>query len=409
MLNRTFAVYLLGRVFVTLASTMLSVAVGWHLYRATGNPFDLALVGLMQVMPIIGLFIVAGWVVDNFSRRAILVACCLLLSLVYVGLAMAIDSDDVDRLAVFGLLFVNGIARVFFGPAMQSMLPNIVSRADLSRAIATSTTVWTIAATAGPFLAGVLIAWLDTGIYPLLFVVALVAAGCFSVLPDIAVIRSTGRGVSQLLDGVRYVLSNPFVFPAISLDLVIVLLSSVVALLPVYAIDILGVGPEALGTLRAMPAFGAAAAGVLMARLPIARHAGRLLFLALLLFSGSVIVFAFSTVFWLSLAALFVYGATDMVSVNVRTTIIQLATPDRLRGRVNAVNSLFIASSNDLGDFRAGGVAAVLGPVATVVTGGLMACGVAVGGYYGFARLRSLDRMSDAELNADGRSEATGT
>ncbi|MDX1480274.1 MAG: MFS transporter, partial [Woeseiaceae bacterium] len=181
-----------------------------------------------------------------------------------------------------------------------------------------------------------------------------------------------------------------------SLDMFIVLVGSVVALLPVYAIDILNVGPETLGLMRAMPALGAVIAGVLLARLPAMRRTGSLLFSALVVFALSILVFALSASLWLSLAALFVYGASDMVSVNVRMTVIQLATPDGLRGRVNSVNSLFIATSNDMGDFRAGTVATLLGPVATVLTGGLMAVGVALGGYLLFPKLRRLDRITDA-------------
>jgi MFS family permease len=176
--------------------------------------------------------------------------------------------------------------------------------------------------------------------------------------------------------------------------------------LPVYAVDILQVGPEALGLMRAMPALGAALAGVTLARLPTMRNSGKLLFIALAIFGLSIIVFALSGNLWLSLAMLLVYGASDMVSVNVRMTIIQLATPDALRGRVNSVNTLFIATSNDLGDFRAGSIAAFIGPIATVLLGGFMAVGVAVGGYFLYPKLRGLDLITDARAEVPGRSAA---
>jgi MFS family permease len=401
MLSRKFIAFLVAQVFTTLASSMLSVAVGWHIYEATGNPFDLALVGLMQILPIAGLFVFAGWVVDNFPRDRVLVACAILQGLAYLGLGYSLDGDELDKVAAFSLLFLIGVARVFFAPAMQSALPRIVRQEDLARAVAFSSTAWTAAGTAGPFMAGLLIAWFDTGVYRVLAGLAFVATGFFLALPRMRVVRSVGRGVAQLLDGIRYVMTNPFVLPSISLDLFIVLLGSVVALLPVYAIDILQVGPEALGLLRAMPALGAVLAGVLITRIPTMRNTGNLLYVSLLLFALSIIVFAVSDAFWLSLTALLVYGASDMVSVNIRTTLIQLATPDELRGRVSAVNHLFIATSNDLGDFRAGAAATILGPVATVLAGGVMALAVTFGGYLLFPKLRRLDRMTEAQTEPD--------
>ena len=381
---------------MTLASTMLSVAVGWHIYAATGNPFDLALVGLMQILPIAGLFIVSGWVVDNLRRKHVMIGCAVLEGLVLVGLSVSLGSGDFDRFVVFGLLFLNGIARAFYMPAVDSILPGLVSREYLSRAIALTSTSWTAGGAGGPFLAGFLIAWLDTGIYPILAAMCFAAGMLMLFLPSISVRRPAGRGMAQLIDGIRYVYKNALVLPSISLDMFIVLVGSVVALLPVYAIDVLQVGPEALGLMRAMPAGGAVVAGVMFARLPPMRRTGALLNAALAVFALSIIVFGLSGSLWLSLVALFVYGASDMVSVNVRATIIQLATPDELRGRVNSVNALFIATSNDLGDFRAGTVASFLGPVATVLTGGIMAAGVVIGAFFLFPTLRRLDRITDA-------------
>lgn len=408
MLNASFVFYVIAEVVITLASSMLSVAVGWHIYQATGNPFDLALVGLMQILPIIGLFIPAGWVVDNFSRNRVLVACTILQGAVYLGLAFTLEGQTIDRAATFGLLFLNGVARVFFSPAMQSILPKIVDPEQLPRAVAISSTAWTASGTAGPFFAGLMIGWFDTGVYWALGLLALIASAFFLALPAIPVVRSASRGVKQLLDGVHYVMTNPFVLPSISLDLFIVLCGSVVALLPVYAVDILDVGPEALGLLRAMPALGAVIAGVLMARIATLRHTGRQLFVSLFVFAISILVFAVSQDFWLSLAALLVYGASDMVSVNIRTTLIQLATPDELRGRVSSVNFLFIHTSNDLGDFRAGAAATLLGPVTTVLVGGVMALGVCLGGYLLFPKLRMLDRMADAQAKPGDNAGSRG-
>lgn len=401
MLRTPFILYLVSIALTTLASTMLSVAVGWHIYQATGDPFDLALVGLMQILPIAGLFMVSGWVVDNLQRKYVAIAACVLEGLVLLGLAASFSSDELNRLAVYSLLFLNGVARAFHMPATQSMLPGIVSKEGLSQAVAVSNVIWTAGGAAGPFAAGFLVAWFDTGVYRVLAVPCFVAATLYALMPAIAVRRSIGRGIKQILDGIHYVIRNPLVLPSISLDLAIVLVGSVMALLPIYAIDILQVGPEALGLMRAMPALGAVAAGILLARVPAMRHTGASLFAALAVFAVSIIVFAWSGNLLLSLVALFVLGASDMVSVNIRGTIIQLATPDELRGRVNAVNSLFIATSNDLGDFRAGAVAALLGPVATVLTGGVMAMAVACGGYFLFPKLRALDLVTDAHFEAE--------
>jgi MFS family permease len=404
-LTTPFILYLVSRVFVTLAATMLSVAVGWHIYEATGNPFDLALVGLMQILPIASLFIVSGWVVDNLQRKHVLIACAALQGLVLLGLAYSLGGEF-ERVTVFGLLLLNGVARAFYMPAVQAILPGIVPHESLEKAVAVSSTAWTGAGTAGPFVAGFLIAWLDTDIYLLLAIFTFIAGALLFYLPAVTVRRPTGRGLAQLLEGVRYVYKNPLVLPAISLDLFIVLVGSVVALLPVYAIDVLNVGPEALGLMRAMPALGAVSAGILLTRLPAMRQAGKLLYGSLAMFALSIIVFALSGNLWLSLGALLVYGATDMVSVNVRSSIIQLATPDELRGRVNSVNSLFIATSNDMGSFRAGAVATVLGPVATVLVGGLMSVGVVVGAWWLFPTLRRLDRITDADRLSQERDAA---
>ncbi|MEM9532117.1 MAG: MFS transporter [Pseudomonadota bacterium] len=408
-MNRAFLLYLASQVLATLASTMLSVAVGWHIYQATGDPFDLALVGLMQILPIAGLFIVSGWVVDNLQRKYILIACVALQSVVLVGLAVSLGSDEFSPVQVFGLLFLNGVARAFQMPASQSVLPGIVSQEYLSRAVAISSTVWTAGGTAGPFVAGFLVAWLDTHIYWLLALLTGTAGVLFAFLPALTVRRPSGRGMAQLLEGVRYVWRNPLVLPAISLDLLIVLVGSVVALLPIYASDVLNLGPEALGLMRAMPAVGALLAGIVLTRLPPVRSTGTLLFVSLAIFAMSIIVFALSGSLWLSLAALFVYGASDMVSVNVRLTTIQLATPDDLRGRVNSVNSLFISTSNDVGDFRAGAVAALIGPVATVTLGGVMAIGVVVAGYALAPALRRLDRITDAKTASETSAEPTAS
>lgn len=393
----TFASYLSARILMALASSMLSVAIGYHLYLYSNDPFDLALVGLMQITPMLLLFIVTGWVVDHFPRKLILTLCGLLEACVYVGLALSMNAGDLDRVQIFSLLLVHGTARAFYSPASQAVLPNIVSSEYLPRAVSITSAAWTTAQTLGPLGGGLLLAWLDYSTYWVLVGLAACGGCLFLLLPRIAVNKPTERGLKLLLGGIRFVFRDPIVLPSISLDLAIVLTGSVMALLPVFAIDVLHVGSEELGLMRAMPALGGVMMGLAMAKLPPMRRSGKLLFIALAVFAASILVFALSGTLWLSLAALWVYGASDMISVNIRSTLIQLATPDDLRGRVSAVNMLFIGTSNELGDFRAGSVAALVGPVATVLTGAAMAFAVAIGGCLVFPKLRSLDKLGDAE------------
>lgn len=400
--NNAFTAYLAARISISLAGAMLSVTIGWHLYQHSGNPFDLALVGLMQILPMLGLFIFTGWVIDHFSRKTVLVLCAVVDTLVFTGLAFSMQHGHFNKVMIFSLLFLHGCSQAFYSPAMQAVLPNIVSREQLSRAVAVTSAAWTTATTAGPFIAGLIIAWIDYGSYWILVALTALAAGFFSRLPALAAGQPVGRDLQHLLSGIRFVWSSPYVLPGISLDLFILLFGGVMALLPVYAIDVLNVGPEVLGMLRAMPALGGVMMSLLLTRLAPLRRAGTLLFISFLVFAVSVFVFALSKTLWLSLLALWVYGASDMISVNIRSTLIQLATPDALRGRVSAVNMLFIYTSNELGDFRAGSVAALFGPVATVAAGAVMALGVTIGGYWRFTELRQLDRVTDVSPEGEG-------
>lgn len=409
-----FIPYLFARACISLSSTMLSVAIGWHLYRLTGDPFDLALVGLVQIAPILALFFLTGWVVDNFPRKLVLAICAVSETAVLLGLALAMGQEQLapdDRVVVFSLLFFHGCSRAFYGPALQATLPNIVSREALSQAVAVTTTVWNTASTAGPFIAGLLLAWLDLNTYWILALLSLIGAVLFFRLPRLGHIKPVEKGWRQVLSGIHFIRNSPYVLGSITLDMLVVLLGSVMALLPVYALDILKVGPEALGLLRAMPALGAVMVGLVMAKLPALRHAGIILFSSLAVFSASILLFAYSTELWLSLLALWLYGGSDMVSVNIRSTLIQLATPDSLRGRVGAVNSIFIATSNQMGDFRAGSVAAVLPPAAAVALGGVMALLVTAAGAFVFPKVRQLDRVTDADIEqaaAHPDGESTG-
>ena len=395
-----FLAFLGGSALINLVTTALSVAVGWHIYEHSGNPMDLAVVGLMQIIPTFLFFFASGWIVDSFSRKYLLILCAIAEALVMVGLALVMLAEELNLAFVFCLLFCHGSIRAIYFPATQAIVPNLVPEAQLSRAIALSSTVSNIAMTGGPVMAGVLISLLDRHVYGVLFGLLAAAVFIYLLLPRLARMQMAPRDWSTIIGGITYVRTNSIVLGAIGIDLFIVMVGSVVTLLPVYAQDILEISPDALGFLRAMPAFGAVVAGVVLSSLPPMRHCGQRLFFALAVFSGAIVLFALSTNFWLSMAALFVYGAADMISVNIRMTLVQTATPDHLRGRVSAVNSIFIASSNEMGDVRAGGAAAFFGPVATACAGGFMALGVVFIGFLAFPRLRRLDRLADAAPSA---------
>ena len=395
-----FLAFLGGSALINLVTTALSVAVGWHIYEHSGNPMDLAVVGLMQIIPTFLFFFASGWIVDSFSRKYLLILCAIAEALVMAGLALVMLAEELNLAFVFCLLFCHGSIRAIYFPATQAIVPNLVPEAQLSRAIALSSTVSNIAMTGGPVMAGVLISLLDRHVYEVLFGLLAAAVFIYLLLPRLARMQMAPRDWSTIIGGITYVRTNSIVLGAIGIDLFIVMVGSVVTLLPVYAQDILEISPDALGFLRAMPAFGAVVAGVVLSSLPPMWHCGQRLFLALAIFSGAIVLFALSTNFWLSMAALFVYGAADMISVNIRMTLVQTATPDHLRGRVSAVNSIFIASSNEMGDVRAGGAAAFFGPVATACAGGFMALGVVFIGFLAFPRLRRLDRLADAAPSA---------
>ena len=396
-----FLAFLGGSALINLVTTALSVAVGWHIYEHSGNPMDLAIVGLMQIIPTFLFFFASGWIVDSFSRKHLLILCATAEALVMAGLSLVMLAGVLNLVFVFGLLFCHGSIRAIYFPATQAIVPNLVPETQLPRAIALGSTVSNVAMTGGPVMAGVLISLLDRHVYGVLLGLLVASVITYLLLPRLARMQMAPRDWSTIIGGITYVRTNSIVLGAIGIDLFIVMVGSVVTLLPVYAQDILEISPDALGFLRAMPAFGAVVAGVVLSSLPPMRHCGQRLFLALVVFSGAIVLFALSTNFWFSLAALFVYGAADMISVNIRMTLVQTATPDYLRGRVSAVNSIFIASSNEMGDVRAGGAAAFFGPVATACAGGFMALGVVFIGFLAFPRLRRLDRLADAAPSAN--------
>lgn len=389
---------LLGRISSTLTNSVLAVAVGWHLYESTGSAFDLALIGVFQVSPILGLFLITGWAADNFSRRNILMMAAMLQMVVAVAVAIIMTQESFNKWYLYTALFFSGVARAFFSPAIQSALVNVVKPVHLNRAIALNSVCWNAALIIGPFIAGVLVGIFDRQLYWGLLVLGLIGILGFSVLPALNISSKKTINISDLLGGVTYLKSNQAVLGCMIIDLFIVLVGSVMAILPMFVSDILKSGPETLGLLRAMPALGATLIGIyLTQRQNQFEHTGQVLFRALGVFALSIIGFGLSDHVFFAALALFVYGASDMFSVVIRSSIVQLLTPDHLRGRVSALNGIFIASSNELGDFRSGSAAAILGPINSILLGGVMAMTVVIGGHFWFTSLRNLKKVEVVE------------
>jgi MFS family permease len=388
--------FLGSRICFGLSMQMVAVALGWHIYEITGDPFKLALVGLVFVLPIFIFFFLTGFVIDRFRRRDILIAATSIDAVAFVGMAVALTSKQVSLDWVYLFIFVHGIAHAFFSPAQAAFLANLVSPTILPKAIALNSTMGHLATTVGPFTAGVLITVIDREVYWLMTAIVVLCPMLYSFLPNIPVPSSeNSRTFKAVFAGIYYLRANMMVSGAILFDLVIVLFGSVIALLPIYVVDILDTDADGLGLLRAMPAVGSVVVGLALARMSPMRNVGQKLFLVLVLFSMAILAFALSEALWLSCLALLVYGAVDMVSVNIRMSMVQLGTPDDLRGRVNAVNSLCTSSSNHLGTFRAGWLASVIGPVPTAVLGGCVGLAVSVWGWFTFKQIRALDRVED--------------
>jgi len=397
--HRQFNLFQAARLLAVLASQMQSVAIGWQVYAITGRPMDLAWVGLAQFFPALLLSLITGHVADRVERRRILMACHAALGMLSLALLLLARSGGQHLPGVYAVLVGVGIARAFMGPANQSIVPSLVPVDHFANAVTWGSFFWQAAMVVGPTLGGILYA--TAGGPELVYGTAATASlGAFLLLSSMTPISPRARAEppdrKSLLAGVRYVRGNEIVLGAISLDLFAVLLGGATALLPIYARDILHLGPWALGTLRSAPAVGAAVTGIALARYPIERRAGAKMLACVALFGAATIVFGLSRSFALSLAALTLVGASDMVSVVVRSSLVQLATPDAMRGRVSAVNMVFIGASNELGEFESGLTAQWFGAVPSVVLGGVGTLLVVALWAWRFPRLGRVDRLQDA-------------
>ena len=378
-----------------MATQMLMVAMAWHMYELTSSAWDLGLVGLVQFVPALLLALLAGHVADRWPRGRIIVVCLLGQALVAAVLLQATWADALSRDLLLWLSLVMGAIRAFQMPASQALLPALVSPSLLPRAMAFSSAGLQAAILGGPALGGFVFALGADVVYALSLALLLVASLALMrlSLPHRQAAPES-MTVTSVLAGVRFVWHHKLLLGGFSLDLFAVLLGGATALLPIYAKDILEVGPWGLGLLRASPAAGALIMSLVLTRWPLQRHVGRWLMVSVGLFGVSIAVFAVSTVFWLSMLALVFSGAFDMVSVVVRQTLMQLETPDEMRGRVSAVSTIFIGASNQLGEFESGATAAWMGPVAAALVGGIGTVVVAVLWTRLFPSLAQRDRMS---------------
>ncbi|QLF71249.1 MFS transporter [Peteryoungia desertarenae] len=390
--------FFFARFLGAFATQILSVSVGWQMYDETGSALYLGLIGLVQFLPSLFLILVTGSVADRYNRRAIVAICMVVSALCGAAILILTLADAFIPVLVFIILAIFGIDRAFSAPAVQSLAPNLVPQADLANAVAWNSSSWQTASIVGPVAGGLLY-----GVSPVLAygtsLSFFVAAAVLVLMVQRPPQRMSNKAVDKdsLLAGFRFIFKEKVVLGAISLDLFAVLLGGAVALMPIFARDVLTLGPWGLGLLRAAPGIGAILVAIALASFPIRHNAGVFMFSGVALFGVGTVMFGLSETAWISILALMIIGAADMASVYVRETLIALWTPDEVRGRVNAVNMVFVGASNELGDFRAGAMAHVIGPVPAVVFGGIGTVIVAAAWAYQFPQLRRIDSLDAPE------------
>lgn len=397
--QKEFQFFLFSRFFLTIGVQIIAVVVGWQIYKITHDPLSLGLIGLAEAIPSLVVALYAGHIADKVNRKKILLWCNMILVLC-AGLMVLFTTPSVNIIELYGtsplyaVIFIMGIARGFFGPAIFALLAQIVPREGYANAAAWNSTNWHIAAVAGPALGGLLYGF--AGIH-FTYIISTLAIGMGLVLMWLIKSKPLNKIEEKIslresiMSGVRFVFSNQIVLGAMSLDLFAVLFGGAVALLPIFADKILHCGPEGLGFLRAAPAAGAVVMALIMAHRGNMKNAGKNLLACVAGFGICMILFAISTNFWFSLFVLFISGVFDNVSVVIRSTIVQLKTPDHMRGRVSAVNNIFIGSSNELGSLESGVAAKLMGTVTSVIFGGCMTLIVVGTTYFKAPKLRNLD------------------
>jgi MFS family permease len=419
--SRDFRRYQLARLAVILGAEAQAVAVAWQVYSITHRPLDLGYTGLALFLPGLLFLLPAGHVADRFDRRQIILLCYSLQILCTVGLLALAHAGSHRVFAIYAVLFLIGTGRAFSGPASSALIPHLVPEQHFVNAVTWGGAIFQFANTVGPAVGGLLFTLTIPSLVRaglegagIVYVFSLFTLAWFLVLVGSLHVRP-GRmehraaSLKVILAGFRYVLHMPVLLGSFSLDLFVVLLGGAVALMPIFASEILHTGPRGLGMLRAAPAVGALCTSLFMARFPFRRKAGVRLFVCVALFGIATVVFGLSRNLWLSLAALAISGAADMISVIIRGSLLQLATPPEMRGRVSAVNSLFIGASNELGEFESGLTAQWWGAVRATVVGGVGALCVAGVWPALFPGLRHADELTSAALRPAAQPKATGT
>jgi len=406
---KEFNIFLLLRFILVFAWSMQFIVIEWQVYSLTKDPLFLGIIGLMEIIPALSMALFAGHIVDQREKRNLFLCCIGLFSLISLGLfflseasVMASWGQKSILYTIYGFVFFGGLLRAFFGPTIFSLVALIVPKKAYPNAATWNSTTWQMASILGPAMAGLTINWIGThwslGIIFVLVLLSFLMGLLISKKPVLN--PKIGEPVIQSLkEGVRFVFKTKAILGALSLDMIAVLFGGAVALLPVFAQDILKVGPEGFGVLRAAPAVGAFLTMLTTAYIPISRRAGMKLLVAVFGFGISIIVFGLSSVFWISVVALFFSGVTDGVSMVIRQTILQLKTPDHMRGRVSSVNSMFVGSSNELGAFESGLTAKLMGTVTAVVFGGSMTLLTAIITGLVSPSFRNLDLEKDLEAH----------
>jgi len=404
---KEFNIFLALRFVLVFAWSMQFIVVEWQVYSLTKDPLSLGLIGLMEIIPALGMALFAGHIVDQKEKRNLFLLIIALFSLISLGLFL-ISSDSItwDKktilYSIYAFVFFGGLLRSFFGPTIFSLIALIVPKKIYPNAATWSSSTWQMASILGPAIGGFTINWI--GVHwslCIIFILVMIALFLGSLIGKKPVMNpKIGEPVLQSLkEGVRFVFNTKAILGALTLDMVAVLFGGAVALLPIFAQDILKVGSEGFGILRAAPAVGAFLTMLITAYIPISKNAGLKLLVAIFGFGLSIIAFGLSTIFWVSVLALFFSGVTDGVSMVIRQTILQLKTPDHMRGRVASVNTMFVGSSNELGAFESGVTAKLMGTVTAVVFGGSMTILTVLTTGIISPTFRKLDLESDLEAH----------
>ena len=404
---KQFNIFLLVRFLLVFGWSMQFIVIEWQVYSITKDPLSLGIIGLMEIIPAFSMALFAGHIVDQKEKRNLLAICTAAFSLISLGLFLLTSdafvgdwSTNSVLYSIYGLVFFGGFLRSFFGPTIFSLVALIVPKKIYHNAATWSTSTWKIAAVSGALFGGFFISWIgvDKTLCLVFILVILSLIILFKIKKQSILNTKIGEPIMQSLKvGVQFVFQNKAILGALTLDMIAVLFGGTVAILSVFAQDVLKVGPEGFGVLNASISMGSIVTMLLTTYIPINRNTGKKMLISVFIFGVSIIAFGLSSIFWVSIFALFVSGAADGISMVIRQTILQLKTPDEMRGRVSSVNSMFVGSSNELGAFESGLAAKILGPVAAVVFGGTMTIITVVATGALNPTIRNLDLTKDIE------------